>query len=122
MIRPDDELVEAYATARDERAFAELVTRHGGAVQRACQRVTGDEADAEDAAQAVFLVLARRARSLPKQSHLAGWLQGVAWRVASAQVRAKRRRLRREARWTPEAEGATTPADAAQRTEILKVL
>ena len=76
-----------------EAAFAALVARHGGAVRRVCLDVLGDPHEAQDAAQAAFLVLARRARSVRKPGSLGSWLHGVALRVArKSRVRAVRRR------------------------------
>src|SRR5579871_684099 len=65
-----------------ERAFAALVERHGPAVLRACRAILRDEHAAEDAFQAVFLVLARKAGSLRVRDSLAPWLHEVACRVA----------------------------------------
>src|SRR5688500_1164270 len=86
----DRALVERYARARDEQAFAELVRRHGPMVLGVCRRVLRHAADADDAFQASFLILVRRAGALRDPDRLGPWLFGVAWRTAS-KLRAARR-------------------------------
>jgi RNA polymerase sigma factor (sigma-70 family) len=82
----DQELVGRFAAMREEAAFTLLVQRHGPMVLALCRRILGNVHDAEDAFQATFLVLARRAGSIRERGSLASWLYGVAQRVA---VRAK---------------------------------
>jgi RNA polymerase sigma factor (sigma-70 family) len=78
-----------------EAAFAVLVERHGPMVLHVCRRILADRHDAEDAAQAVFLVLARQARSIRRTDSVASWLYGVAARIAGrARLDAARRRSR----------------------------
>ncbi len=78
----DAELLDRFVAARDEEAFAALVRRHGPAVLAVCRRLTRHTHDAEDAFQAVFLVLARRAGEVRPGNPLGGWLYGVAVRMA----------------------------------------
>jgi len=90
---PDADLLERFAAGRDEAAFATLVRRHAPMVLNVCRIVLRHEHDAEDALQATFLVLARKANSIRHREALAGWLYEVAHRVAArAQTSAARRR------------------------------
>ncbi len=77
----DAVLLARFRTGRDPAAFAALVHRHGPMVLRVCRRLLGSVHDAEDAFQATFLVLARRAGHLQPGRPLAAWLHGVAHRV-----------------------------------------
>jgi RNA polymerase sigma factor (sigma-70 family) len=91
----DRQLVERFALKRDEEAFATLVRRHGPMVLGVCRRVLNDAHAAEDAFQAVFLVLSRKAGSLRCADSVGCWLYGVAYRVAhKARVRRARQRQR----------------------------
>ena len=94
-LRPDDQLIGAFVADRDARAFALLVRRHGPMVLSVCRRITGHVHDAEDAFQAVFLTLARRAGEVARPEAVGNWLYGVAVRVArQARAVAARRRTR----------------------------
>ncbi len=91
----DAELLDRFVSRRDEAAesaFEELVSRHGPMVLRVCRSVLRDSHDAEDAFQAVFLILANRAWSIRRRGSVANWLFGVAQRVA---IRGKRSAARR---------------------------
>src|SRR5262249_56543158 len=88
----DAVLLERFTRERDEGAFATLMGRHGPLVLGVCRRILADCNAAEDAFQATFLILARRAASLRQPAELAGWLHGVAVRVARRARRAPRRR------------------------------
>ncbi len=93
---PDGQLIERFTSRHREAAelaFHALVDRHGPMVLRVCRRVLDDPNDAEDAFQATFLVLLRRAGSIRECESVASWLHGVAHRVASrARVESARRR------------------------------
>ncbi|MDR3638059.1 MAG: sigma-70 family RNA polymerase sigma factor [Isosphaeraceae bacterium] len=96
----DGQLVERFAAQGDGEAFAAIVARHGAMVLSVCRSALGsrDASDAEDAFQATFLVLVRRAGSFPLNGSLAGWLYRVARRVArQARIEASRRRTRERA-------------------------
>lgn len=123
--RPDDrELLDRFARG-DEAAFAEIVRRHGGAVFAVCRALTQHEQDAEDAFQAAFLVLAKKAGQGGWQPCVGGWLAGVARHVALKLLRSEGRRAGREAAHTlgPRSEEMTDdPADAAERREADEAL
>src|SRR5437764_909691 len=93
----DGALLERFLALREEAAFEALLQRHGPMVLAVCRRVAGagDSHAAEDAFQATFLVLARRAASIRKHTSLASWLFGVARRIAGkARAQAASRRQR----------------------------
>jgi RNA polymerase sigma factor (sigma-70 family) len=97
----DRELLDRFVEAHDEAAFTVLVERHGPVVLGLCRRVLRHTQDADDACQATFLVLARKAATLRKRISLASWLHGVAYRTSVNLRRAQARRLRREQRAEP---------------------
>jgi len=78
----DAVLLERFVQQRDESAFAALVSRHGALVLLTCRRILGDVHEAEDAFQATFLVLARKAHALRQAGALPGFLHSVARRIA----------------------------------------
>ena len=99
----DRQLLERFIAQQDaagEAAFAALVSRHGPMVLEVCRQVLGDPHHAEDAFQAVFLVLARRARSIRDPELLGNWLYGVAIRTARCARQQIARRRRQEERGT----------------------
>jgi RNA polymerase sigma factor (sigma-70 family) len=102
----DRQLLERFSARREEGAFAALVRRHGPMVLGVCRRVLNDFHAAEDAFQATFLVLAKKAGSLHQKDSLSGWLYGVAYRLAVRTRVDAARRQRREA-----CAGARAPAD-----------
>src|SRR5262249_22985058 len=95
----DAQLLTAFIERRDEAAFAALVQRHGPMVWSVCRRVLPNLHDAEDAFQATFLVLVRKAASVRPRTMVANWLHGVACttahraRVATARQRARERQM-----------------------------
>lgn len=109
--RADRDLLEAFAGRRDEAAFAALVERHGPLVWGVCRRVLAHEQDAEDAFQATFLVLARKAGVVPWHQDVGNWLYAVALRVARrAKGRSERQRRRERAAVVPEGLADPDPA------------
>jgi RNA polymerase sigma factor (sigma-70 family) len=93
--RTDPELLADFRDRGDSSAFAAIVRRHGELVFRVCRRVLHQPQDTEDAFQATFLILARKAASIGRGESLAAWLHGVARRVSLRAKRdAERRRLR----------------------------
>jgi RNA polymerase sigma factor (sigma-70 family) len=88
----DEELLRRFVADRSDLAFAQLVTTYGPLVMAVCRRVLAQEQDAEDAFQATFLVLARKAASLRRARSLPAWLHKTAYRVA---LRARAANVRR---------------------------
>src|SRR5438270_294393 len=78
----DGHLLESYVRSREEAAFAALVHRHGPMVWGVCRRILRSHQDAEDAFQATFLVLVRKAASVVPREMVANWLYGVAHQTA----------------------------------------
>lgn len=94
--RPTDgQLLERFIAVRDEIAFEALLRRHGPMVLGVCRRILGNPHDADDAFQAVFLVLVRKATTIRPRDAVGNWLYGVAFRTAlEARGRIARRRMR----------------------------
>ncbi len=100
----DGQLLESFVSRRDSGAFRDLMSRHGPSVLRVCRGVLHDSHAADDAFQATFLVLVRKAPAIQDPERLGGWLRGVAYRTAvRARSQAARRRVvetsRKELRW-----------------------
>jgi RNA polymerase sigma factor (sigma-70 family) len=114
------QLLERYLQGRDETAFEALVTRHGPMVLGVCRRMLEDQGDVEDAFQATFLVLVRRAGQLGPRDAIGPWLYGVAVRVS---LRARSRAARRR-RYEPIALElpAVAPRDAFSDPDLGEVL
>src|SRR5262245_32415259 len=91
----DGQLLEAFAARQEEPAFAALLRRHGAMVLSVCQRILGQEQEAEDVFQATFLLLARKASSIRKRESVGPWLHSVAHRLS---LRAKAQNALRQAR------------------------
>src|SRR5205823_9467844 len=92
----DGQLLEAFLARGDESAFAALLRRHGPMVWGVCRRLAGQEPDAEDAFQAVFLILVRKANCVRPRERVGAWLHGVAFRTARKARRLAERRRARE--------------------------
>ena len=103
----DAALLSRFLDAHDEEAVGALVARHLPTVRAVCRSVLRDPDDADDAAQATFLVLARRAGAVRDRQALGGWLCRVAWRTAN---RLREQNARRAARREPGVEPDATPA------------
>jgi RNA polymerase sigma factor (sigma-70 family) len=114
----DGDLLECFITRRDETAFAALVQRHGPMVLGVCRRVLGNEADAEDAFQATFLVLVRKVASITPRGMVGNWLYGVANTTAlkARAMRTKRLAKERDAAARPK------PVSSAETWERLSAL
>jgi RNA polymerase sigma-70 factor (ECF subfamily) len=106
--RTDAELLASFIAQKDEAAYEALVRRHGPMVFGVCRRIAGNHHDAEDAFQATFLVLARKASSIRPGDRVANWLHGVALRTAlkAKAMTARRRDREKQVMAMPEPEAA----------------
>jgi cytochrome c peroxidase len=109
----DQHLLRQFTDQRDEAAFGALLRRHGPMVLDVCRGVLSDEADAEDAFQATFLILARKAASIRKAESVGSWLHGVAYRTALKARSHSTARQKTEAR--APARAASEPDDLTWR-------
>src|SRR5262245_31863816 len=112
----DRELVEWFSAERDSAAFAALVRRHGPMVLGVCRRVLRNDADADDAFQATFLVLVRKATSVVPRAMVANWLHGV------AQMTARKARATNHRRQEKERQAAPPTPPAAESSESAEAL
>jgi RNA polymerase sigma factor (sigma-70 family) len=94
----DAQLLKRFASQQDQAAFAVLVKRHGPMVLRMCRRILHDIHDADDAFQATFLILVRKASLIARPELLSNWLYGVAYRVAVKALAKAARRSKYERR------------------------
>src|SRR5262245_40553539 len=118
----DAELLGSFALRRDADAFASLVARHGPMVLGVCRRVLRHPDQAEDVAQATFLVLARKAGEIRRPDRLAAWLHRTARGLALKQLRGEARRRRREALGAlPAATSPHGPLDELTVRELLAI-
>src|SRR4051812_13850572 len=104
--RTDGQLLASFIDQKDETAFEAMVRRHGPMVFGVCRRIVRNHHDAEDAFQATFLVLARKASSVRPREMVANWLHGVALRTAmkAKALTAKRRGREKQVPEMPEPE------------------
>src|SRR5262245_8159205 len=116
----DRELLRRFAADRDQAAFAALVRRHGPMVLGVCRRALHNAHDAEDACQATFVVLAKKAGSGSWRASVANWLYAVARKVASNARIAADRRAKREVRAA--ISEAVPPLDQMTGRELLALL
>jgi RNA polymerase sigma factor (sigma-70 family) len=115
----DQDLLKRYVASKDESAFATLVKRHGPMVWGLCRQMLRHAQDAEDAFQAVFLVLVRKAATIRKQESVGGWLYSVAFRVAK---RLRASSARRRAREQPLANGVAAAVEDLSWRDVQVVL
>src|SRR5262249_11436145 len=115
----DAQLLQRYVAERDEVAFAALVRRHSAMVWGVCKRVLSHDQDAEDAFQATFTVLVRKAASIRPQSLLGNWLYGVAHQVAVKARAMNARRMSREKQLSAPLANAAAKADAWQELQSI---
>ena len=116
----DRELLRRFASSNDQRAFAALFKRHAALVLGVCRRGLANDHDAEDACQAVFLVLVRKAKSKRWQTSIANWLYAAARKTAANSRLAAHRRIRREGKGS--VAETVQPLDQMTSREFLSAL
>jgi RNA polymerase sigma factor (sigma-70 family) len=116
---PDQDLLQRFHAEQDQAAFNTLLRRHGPMVLDVCRAVLGNEADAEDAFQATFLVLAQKAGSIRKRASLGSWLYGAARRIA---LKARARSVVRHQREAHAPQRQALESDDLSWREVRQVL
>jgi RNA polymerase sigma factor (sigma-70 family) len=114
----DAQLLDRFLSERDEGAFDVLVHRHGPMVLGVCRRVLADAHDADDAFQATFLILVRRAGSIRRRELVGSWLYGVAYRAALEARMARRRSRERQLHPMPEPMAPAASSDEDARSVL----
>src|SRR2546423_5826303 len=115
----DGQLLREFARTGAEPAFAQIVHRHAATVFGVCRSALGNSADAEDAAQATFLTLAQKARSLSGHRSISGWLHRVAWHIAMRARQARQRRQTHEREAAMLARQAQPSAAEAENPDLV---
>ncbi len=116
----DGQLLECYIRKRDEANFAALLRRHGPMVWGVCRRILGNHHDAEDAFQATFLVLVRKATTIVPRDMVGNWLYGVAHQTArKARAMNTRRNTRERPMATTPEPGASEPVGSTDLQALL---
>lgn len=115
----DADLLGRFCETGDEAAFEVLVWRHGPMVLRHCRRLLRHTQDAEDAFQATFFTLARKANSIRRADQLNSWLYRVAYRIA---LEARTRAARRDKHERPGLADAAAPSDDTACEELCLAL
>jgi len=118
----DGELLRAYALEGSEAAFAALVNRYLALVHSVAGRHLPDHALSEEVTQAVFVLLARKARSLAGHPSIAGWLHRAAWQLAARTARTEARRRRRESEAASTQPLAMSPSEASEPPPVVPAL
>jgi RNA polymerase sigma factor (sigma-70 family) len=120
----DAQMLERFLRQGDEAAFGLLMRRHGPLVFGVCRRVLQNTEDAEDAFQATFLLLARKAGAISRRESIGGWLHTVAYRIALRTKRqsARRRNRQRPLEDVPDDEPGSDPADRMACRELAQLL
>jgi RNA polymerase sigma factor (sigma-70 family) len=118
----DGRLLERFIARRDGAAFEAIVARHGPMVFNVCRRILPEPSDADDAFQATFLVLVRKAGTLRDKERVGSWLYGVAHRVATRAKAQSHRRRMRERPADVAVEAAALTSSEIERHELLAVI